>query len=188
METRSNVGKSEKSLSVRKLAMLSILVSLCYVGRIVFQFLPNVQPMTVILLIITLTMGTRDGLLVTGASLLLSNMVLGMGPWIFYQMISYIIIIGMTGIFLRPLYQRPGTKILLTTYAFLTGLLYGFIISFFSSKMFGMTSFWAYYLMGVPFDLMHALGNAGFYLILEPVLRPLIQSQQKKITTKSGAY
>ncbi|CZR08926.1 Uncharacterized membrane protein [Trichococcus flocculiformis] len=180
METRTTILKKQSNFSVKRIAVLSILVALCYVGRIVFQFLPNVQPMTAVLLIITLTFGTRDGLIVTALSLILSNLVLGMGPWIFYQMISYMVIIGFTGVFLRPLYRKMETKWLMVIFAFLAGLLYGFVISIFSSKMFGMTNFWSYYLMGVPFDLMHAFGNAVFYLILEPILRPLILSSMKK--------
>jgi hypothetical protein len=44
----------------------------------------------------------------------------------------------------------------------------------------GINSFWAYYIAGIPFDLLHGLGNAGFYLILEPILAPLLLAQQKK--------
>lgn len=181
METRSNIVKRKHSFSVKRLALLSILVALCYVGRVVFQFLPNVQPMTVILLLITLHLGTRDGLLVTVMSLLLSNLVLGMGPWIFYQIFTYAIIIGITGTFLRPLYKRKRAKFLLTAFSFVAGILYGFVISIFSSRMFGMTNFWAYYMMGFPFDLMHAFGNAVFYLILDPILTPLIITASKKL-------
>ena len=53
-----------KYFTVKRLAVLALLTALCHIGRIAFQFIPNVQPVTVILIIITLTMGTLDGLLV----------------------------------------------------------------------------------------------------------------------------
>ncbi|MGP6139911.1 MULTISPECIES: ECF transporter S component [unclassified Jeotgalibaca] len=183
METRSDVRKKSQKFSVKRLALLAILTALCYVGRIVFQFIPNVQPMTTILLLITLNLTITDGLIVAAASLILSNMVLGMGPWLFPQLITYFLLLGFAGIFLKPLYGKgkKNTRFIFTAYSFLNGLLFGFIISIFSYNMYGMTNFWVYYLMGISFDLMHAAGNAGFYLILEPILAPLLHHQMRKI-------
>ncbi|NLB98208.1 MAG: ECF transporter S component, partial [Lactobacillales bacterium] len=83
---------STKRFDAKHIALLSILVALNYVGRVVFQFLPNVQPMTAILLILTLYLGVWDGLIVATLSLILSNMILGMGPWTFAQLFSYAVI------------------------------------------------------------------------------------------------
>lgn len=182
METRSNVRKTSQKFTVKRLALLAILTALSYVGRIVFQFIPNVQPMTTLLLLITLNLTVADGLIVAIASLILSNMVLGMGPWLFPQLVTYFILIGFTGIVLKPFYGMKNARVLFTGYSFVSGLLFGFIISVFSYRMYGMTNFWAYYLMGISFDLLHAAGNAGFYLILEPILGPLLHHQANKMT------
>lgn len=177
METRSHVTSTGKRSSIRRIALLSILIALCYVGRIAFQFVPNVQPMTTILLIIVLNLGLADGIIVTTASLLLSNIVLGFGPWTLSQLISYVVIMGFTSFVMRPLYRRKNKKYFFAGYAFLTGILYGFIISILTMKMFGMASFWPYYLLGLPYDLLHGFGNAGFFLLLEPIIAPLLRSQ-----------
>lgn len=179
METRGIVGKKQ-TFSVKRLSLLAILTALCYVGRIAFQFLPNVQPMTTLLLLITLYFGVADGLIVATTSLILSNMVLGMGPWLLPQLLTYFILLGFAGIFLKPFYGRKNSRILFTVYSFMSGLLFGFVISIFSYRMYGMTNFWAYYLLGIPFDFMHAIGNAGFYLILEPILTPLLKRHSNK--------
>lgn len=180
METRSHVTVKQNRNSVRRIALLSILIALCYVGRIAFQFIPNVQPMSAILLIIVLNLGLADGIIVTAASLLLSNMVLGFGPWTFSQMVSYLVIMGFTSLVMGPLYRRKRKNLLFAGYSFLTGMLYGLIISFLTMKMFGMTSFWPYYVMGVPYDLLHGFGNAGFFLLLEPIIAPLLRSQLQR--------
>lgn len=161
-----------KRFDAKHIALLSILIALNYVGRVVFQFLPNVQPMTAILLILTLYLGVRDGLVVATLSLILSNMILGMGPWTFAQLFSYAVIILFTGIVMRPFHSKR-TKWLFVLFALLSGFFYGFIISFVSFRTYGMTNFWVYYSVGLPFDFLHAVGNAGFYIILEPILRPL---------------
>jgi len=166
--------------SVKRLSLLAIFTALCFVGRILFQFIPNVQPMTAVLLIITLNFGTVNGLLVTIGSVFLSNIYLGMGPWTLFQIITYTIIIGITGL-LRPVYKRQNilSKVFFVLFAAFAGFIYGFIISVFNVQLFGMSNFWVYYAQGLPYDFMHALGNAGFFLALEPIIGPLLRKRYK---------
>ena len=159
--------------STKRLALLAILTALVYIGRLVFQFLPNVQPMTAILIILTLHMGISDGLIVATLSLVLTNMIMGMGPWTFAQLFSFAMIIFFTGFVMKPMY-RKNTKWLFVIFAFVTGFIYGFVISIVEYNVYGMTNFWVYYVAGLPFDFAHAVGNPGFYLLLEPILRPIL--------------
>lgn len=163
---------TNKRYDAKHIALLAMMVALNYVGRIVFQFLPNVQPMTAILLLLTLYLGVADGLIVTVLSLFLSNMILGMGPWTFAQLFAYLVIVLFTGYVVRP-YLPEKMSWLFAFFAFLTGLFYGLIISIVSYRTYGMTNFWIYYTVGLPFDLAHAIGNAVFYIILQPILHPL---------------
>lgn len=181
METRGLRINKMKHFSVQRLALLAALTALCHIGRLVFQFIPNVQPMTTILLLITLVMGTIDGLVVALLSLVLSNMFLGMGPWTLSQFIAFLALIVLTGC-MRPLYHSSRLhpvfkRIIFIMFAFLTGLLYGFVISIIEVRVFGISNFWVYYLQGVSFDVLHATGNAGFFLLLEPILVPLIKQR-----------
>ena len=182
MEPDGDVKKTV-NFGVRRLALLSILTALCYVGRMMFQFIPNVQPVTAVLIILTLTLGMTDGFIVAILSIVLTNFLLGMGPWTIAQIASFGVLIVVTGLVMKPFYstsQKRGLRIVFALFAFFGGLLYGFVISVISVKLMGINSFWAYYIAGIPFDLMHGLGNASFYLILEPILAPLLLAQKKK--------
>lgn len=181
METRSLRVSARPYFTVQRLSMLAVLTALCHVGRVVFQVIPNVQPMTTILLLIVFTLGTVDGMIVAGASLMISNIFLGMGPWTIHQFITYMIIMLLTGA-LRPLYAKLDRhplikRVVFAAYALAVGFLYGFIISMFSARLYGVSNFWVYYLQGVSFDVLHAVGNAGFFIILEPILVPLINKR-----------
>ncbi|MFY9901032.1 MAG: ECF transporter S component [Trichococcus sp.] len=178
MEPDRNVKKTV-GFGVRRLALLSILTALCYVGRMMFQFIPNVQPVTAVLIILTLTLGMTDGFIVAILSIVLTNFLLGMGPWTIAQIASFGVLIVVTGLVMKPFYKKVH-KAYFVGFSFLGGILYGFIISLLTVKMMGINSFWAYYAAGIPFDLLHGLGNAGFYLILEPILEPLLVAQLKK--------
>lgn len=93
------------NFGVRRLALLSILTALCYVGRMMFQFIPNVQPVTAVLIILTLTLGMTDGFIVAILSIVLTNFLLGMGPWTIAQIASFGVLIVVTGLVMKPFYS-----------------------------------------------------------------------------------
>lgn len=188
MGSRSNVNQNkqgDKHFTPMRIALLALLTALACVGRWVFVLpvLPNVQPMTTILLLITLHFGVFDGMIVSVLSVLITNMLLGMGPWTLHQILTYIIIMALTGL-LQPLYtsQTKANFVCLTLYAGLVGLMYGFILSVFSVWAYKLPSFWAYYVRGIPFDFLHAIGNIVFFVLLVPLLRNLLN---KKISIDS---
>lgn len=172
-------NKSFKIRRVHHIALLGMLTTLCYVSRLVFQFLPNVQPVTVILLLITILLGVKDGFIVSILSVLISNINLGLGVWTFAQIASFSTIILLTGAINRYVSFEQLPLLIMVAYAGLTGYLYGFIISAVQAPFFGIQNFWAYYLSGVPFDTLHAVGNSGFYAVLAPILIPLIKRLMK---------
>lgn len=169
---------SSKKHKVQRIALLGILTTLCYVTRLLFQFLPNVQPVTVILLLITIVLGTRDGLIVAILSILISNINLGLGVWTIAQISSFTVVILLTGLIKTQFKRIPFGWMMI--YAGLTGYIYGFVISAVQAPFFGIQNFWAYYLAGLPFDTLHALGNSGFYFILAPILLPIMNKFLKK--------
>ena len=159
--------------TARRIAFLALLTAACVVGRFLFTFLPNVQPMTAILLMLTLILSLPEALLVTGLSLVITNLFLGFGVWTIGQFISY------TGILLifYLLTRLPVFGSKLWFQAVISGLLgfvYGFIYSIFNYFLMGMTVFWPYWISGLSFDALHALGNISFYLILWPILNRVI--------------
>ncbi|MFP7169432.1 ECF transporter S component [Terribacillus sp. 7520-G] len=157
--------------STRKLTLLAMLTALAAAGRIyanvLFPFLPNMQPMTSVIIICSLLLGPIAGVTIAVLSTLLSNMILGMGIWTVWQMLAWGMIglsFGMAG----KLWRTPPL-IPMTIASILTGYAYGFLVSL--PNIFIMEHFWAYYIAGLSFDTMHAIGNGIFFFILYPVLR-----------------
>ncbi|AYW45115.1 ECF transporter S component [Tetragenococcus koreensis] len=165
--------------STYELAYLAMTVATCTVGRLLFQFLPNIQPMTAIFLIITLQLGIFRGLIINILSVLITNMYLGMGVWTISQIISFGIIICLMG-FLCRLTTFRNNRLLQAAFSVFAGFLYGFVIAFIDVKVYGMPQFWPYYISGLSFDLLHAIGNGGFYLILSPIFQRLFIKTVKK--------
>lgn len=169
-----NSREQQKSFfSIKEIAYLSMLTAACVVGRTLFQFIPNVQPMTVIFLLITFYLGLSRGLVVALLSILITNMYMGMGIWTVSQLISYTVVLLVFYLLCKiPLVRKNFW--LRGLYCVFSGMLYGFIISIISVKVYGITAFLPYYLSGIYFDFMHSVGNGGFYLILAPIFAKLL--------------
>ncbi|WP_404453226.1 ECF transporter S component [Oceanobacillus kapialis] len=154
-----------------KLTLLAILASLAVLGRYIFVFLPNVQPVTSLIIICGLLLGPISAMLLAILVTFLSNMLLGMGIWAVWQFISWALIGLISGILRKQLSNAPIA--LLAVYASLCGFLYGLVISLTSYQISG--HFWPYYLAGLPFDTQHAVGNALFILLFYPVFNFLFK-------------
>lgn len=167
------------SLGVKELSLLSMMIALCVVSRSIFQFIVNVQPVTAILLIITIYWGIYQGLLVSILSILITNFYMGMGVWTIAQIATYFLLIVLTGL-LTNLSIFRNSIVLQTAYAGITGLLFGLFISAIQAPFFGISAFLPYYLAGIPMDIMHAVGNIIFYILLTPILKKLLTQTIQK--------
>ncbi|MEG2254313.1 MAG: ECF transporter S component [Vagococcus sp.] len=159
--------------SVKWLTTAALMSAASFTGRLLFQAIPNVQPLTTIIIICTLVFGFYFGSTVAVLSIVISNLFLGMGIWTLAQLAAFVSICAFT-YFLTP-FLKKMPLIILAIYAGLMGYWFGFIISLVQALFFGIQTFWVYYLQGIPFDTFHAVGNFIFFLILYPVLTPLLK-------------
>ncbi|HJG23128.1 hypothetical protein F6X86_03125 [Enterococcus durans] len=155
-------------MTTKKIAQLSLLSAACVVGRIIFQLIPNVQPMTAIFLFVVLYFGLQDALLVMTLSLLLSNLYFGIGPWMIGQWISFSLVLALFW-FVQTHIKREK-KWLTGSCFFLAGLFFGLFMTIFDSILYQLTNPFVYYIQGLSFDLFHATGNLVFFLLALPVI------------------
>ena len=76
--------------STKKIALLAILTAMCVALRI-FKIIPvpNVQPVTDILMIVTLNIGFGFGFALALLTMVVSNIYLGFGIWTVSQVLAY---------------------------------------------------------------------------------------------------
>ena len=162
-------------MNTYKLTLLALLAALAVVGRIAFSFLPGIQPITSIIIICGIILGPIAAIFLTLLTTFLSNMLLGMGIWTIWQVVSWSIIGLLSGL-MGKMISKISMPILLI-YAIFCGYFYGFIISLTTYQITG--SFIPYYLMGLLFDTYHAIGNAVFMLFLYPIIRYFFKKYSK---------
>ncbi|WP_010650727.1 ECF transporter S component [Oceanobacillus massiliensis] len=156
-------------MNTYKITIIALLAAMAIAGRFIFQFIPNVQPVTSLIIICGIILGPFSAFLLAILTAFLSNMLMGMGIWTLWQIISWSIIGLLSGILGRLFKRIPLPAIIL--FAIFSGYLYGFILSLTNYQFTGM--FWPYYLAGLPFDTSHAIGNAVFIVLLYPLISHL---------------
>jgi len=158
-----------------KITILALLAALAVVGRSVFVFIPNVQPVTAIIIICGLILGPGAAVILAILTTFLSNMILGMGIWSVWQITSWGLIGIISGL-LGKLFKKVPIFVIILFAAF-SGYFYGFIISLTTYQISG--KFWPYYLAGLPFDTNHAIGNVVFIIVLYPTISYLLKKYAK---------
>jgi len=77
------------SVGIRRIAADGMLCAAAIVGRIALTALPNVQPVTVILILIASYIGIWDAIISAVVIVLVTNLYMGMGIWTIYQIITW---------------------------------------------------------------------------------------------------
>lgn len=162
-------------MNTYKLTLLALMAALGVVGRFAFAFLPNVQPVTAIIIICGLFLGPLAAMTLALLTTFLTNMILGMGIWTIWQVVAWALIGLMSGLIGK--YRNKHSIILLIIYAVFCGYLYGFIVSLATYTVAG--NFIAYYIAGLPFDTAHAIGNGIFIVLLYPIIAYFFEKYAK---------
>lgn len=155
---------------VLRLCVTAMLCALGVVGRIALWSVPNVQPVTVLIVLITVYIGLGWGLVSAVVMACVTNMFMGsLGIWTLYQSFAWICVALIGWL----IFRRRQTYWIMVVYAFLSGFIYGFIVDAISWKIFvqynSAATFWAYKVTSLPYDLYHSLGNAVFMYFLDPL-------------------
>lgn len=169
----------------KRLPKIMLVVTLCAissVGRVIFGFIPQVQPTTVIVLLAGVTLGPQGGFLTGALSALVSNMVMGQGPWTPWQMLAWGII-GVIGGLLGKTKVKNNLPFVCTV-AFVCGFLFSVIMDIYTISSIGEAVNGKMALAtigaGLLFNISHAVGNVVFVLLLYKPMCKKIDRVQKK--------
>ena len=163
----------------RELVVIAVLCAIGVAGRSAFFMLPQFKPVLALVIIAGVAFGGETGFLVGAVTLLASNVLFSQGPWTPWQMFSMGIIGFLAGIFFRKGLLRRSRGSLATFGAFAAVIVYGGIMNPAAALMYSAQSInWevilAYYVSGLPMDLVHAAATVIFLLIAaEPMLEKL---------------
>ena len=152
------------------MGMLATMVVAMAALRVLMQPLPNVQPLTVAALLVGAHLGARRGVAFAILATLLSNLLISHGWWTFFQAAGWAIVavIGARA----NLVQNGQLQLQrLALVSVVSAMVFGFVstLSLVTSAM-TPSAFIVLLGQGLPFDVVHALGNLVFVVWMAPSL------------------
>jgi len=145
-----------------------VLTALAILGRVVTMPIPNFQPATALIVLVGLFFGKRAGVLSGMLVALISNFILGQGPWTLWQMFAWAAVGFGAGI-LGDIFANPVTHIIVVAYGVIASMLYGLFLDlqFFIAYAWetGWTGLFAAWSMGLIMNLTHAVSTLIFLLV-----------------------
>ncbi len=163
----------------RELVTVAALCAIGIAGKSLFFMLPQFKPVLALTIIAGVALGGETGFLVGAMTMLVSNLFFGQGPWTPWQMFSMGIIGFLAGVLFRKGWLARSRQALAVFGAFAAVFIYGGIMNPASALMWNTQALnWdmllAYYVSGLPMDLVHAGATVIFLLLAaEPMLEKL---------------
>ncbi len=163
----------------RELVTIAVICAIGIAGRSVFFMLPEFKPVLALTIVAGVAFGGEAGFLVGAVTMLLSNMLFSQGPWTPWQMFAMGIIGFIAGVLFKKGWLRRTRASLAVFGAFSAVVIYGGIMNpasmfMYSSQSVTIKTLLAYYLSGLPMDLVHGISTVIFIMLAaEPMLEKM---------------
>lgn len=175
--------------TLRETMPVVVMAALAAAGRIIFAFIPSVQPMTAIIIMTGALFGRRSGFMTGALGGLVSALFLGMGAWTPWQMYSWGLIGWVSGVlFAAGAFERPWA---VYVFGFVAGLMYGLVMNIWSMVAFyhpeslaQMLVVWA---PAIPLDSIHGASTVVFLVLLWAPWRRKLQRLKRMYALGDGS-
>ena len=160
-------GFERRKTGTRRMILVAVMTALSVVGRFIFGVIPGFKPITAVVVITAMYLGSEAGFLTGALSALISNFSFGQGPWTPFQMLSWGILGLLAGIMSRPLRK---SRILMSLYGVFAGVGYSLIMDVWTvlwyNGEFNAGLYLAAMVTALPHTISYAISNVIFLNIL----------------------
>ncbi|AOR24450.1 hypothetical protein [Clostridium taeniosporum] len=163
-------------ISIKELILFGVLGAILTVTQIVLNFIPNVEVVTLFIIIYSLIYGKRS-IYSVFIFVIMMGLIYGFGTWWF----GYILLWPLLNI-LSCLLSKfiKDNYLILSLYSGIFGLLFGFFYAIPNAIFGGINAGIAYWISGIPYDIVHGVANYFIMLFLgEKIYNLLLQLNNK---------
>lgn len=160
---------TKKKITVREIALMGVMVAILVVSVHVMAPLPNIEPVTLLVILYTLFFGRKVGYILA-AYILLEGCWYGFGIW----WVMYLYVWPLLALCTHLLRKRESVLV----YSILAGafgLCYGALCSIPYLFVGGPAAAFAWWVAGIPYDLIHCVSNFVMCLVLFRPLRDVLK-------------
>lgn len=163
------------SLTVRELVLFGVLGGATFAAKLALSPLPNIEPVSLFLLLFTVVFGWK-ALFPLYVYVALEFLLWPSGLWnLNYLYVWLFLVLAARG--LRGMRQPLGWAVLSGGFGLLFGLLSAPVYCLVGGPAYAA----AWWLSGIPFDLLHCAGNFFLALTLFRPLRALLESLTRRL-------
>ena len=165
----------------REILVLTSITAAAVVSRIILEPFPNVQPLTLMCLVMGASLGARRGMAFAVIATMLSNLVLSHGLWTLFQATGWAAI-AFAGSRLKLVLSSEVSMKRLVWAAAIASVLFDWWVSLSvitSSTTF--LDFGLYILNGLPFDALHAIASIASAVWIAPYLTNLLYEETERL-------
>jgi hypothetical protein len=166
----------------REILVLTSITAAAAASRILLEPFPNVQPLTVMCLVMGASLGARRGMAFAVMATMFSNAILSHGWWTLFQATGWAAV-AFAGSRLNLVLQNEVAMKRLVITAIFASVLFDWWVSL-SIYTVGMTigEFGIYLLNGLPFDALHAIASIASAAWIAPWLANLLYEETADLT------
>ena len=161
------------------LILCAILGALTFALKVAMASLPNIEPVTLMLILCTLVFGWR-AMATTAIYVLLEGLIFGFSTWWIPYLYAWPLLVVLTMAF-----RRHKHRVFWAVFAAIYGFVFGFLflpVNYFVYNMANNPDALLVYIANdIPFNAIHAAGNFVVVLVLLPPLRRGMQMAVKRI-------
>ena len=159
---------AKRGLTIQQIALFGMLGALTFGAKFVMSYLPNIEPVSVLVMVYAVTMG-KKGLYPIYLYVMLEILVYGLGTWNFNYLYIWAILFFAAYAMRKQTHPLPWA---LLSAGF--GLLFGLLCAPVDVFAYGAAFAASKWVTGISFDLMHCGGNFVMALVLFVPLRKLL--------------
>tara|TARA_Y100000768_G_scaffold365425_1_gene326709 strand:- start:270 stop:929 length:660 start_codon:yes stop_codon:yes gene_type:complete len=165
----------------REILVLTSITAAAVVSRVILEPFPNVQPLTLMCLVMGASLGARRGMAFAVIATMLSNLVLSHGLWTLFQATGWAAI-AFAGSRLKLVLRSEVSMKRLVWAAAIASVLFDWWVSL--SVITSSTTFLdfaLYILNGLPFDALHAIASIASAVWIAPYLTNLLYEETERL-------
>lgn len=168
------------ALSVRELTTMALLAAMMIAGQICMAPLPNIEPVSLIIIACASVYGLK-ALLPTYVFVLVEGLIYGFTEWFVGYLYIWAILVFAT-ILLRNIRGRLPMAI----FSGMFGLMFGALCEIPFIFTIGIKASVAKWVSGIPFDILHAIGNFVLAFLLLPACVNILSRISGKAADNRG--
>lgn len=161
-------------INVKELILFGVLGGLVSVSQIALSFIPNIETVSLFIILFSLIY-KKKALYIVSIFIIIMGLIYGFGLWWFGYVILWPLLCIMTYKLENIISKR---YLILSLYSGAFGLLFGFFYAIPYGIFGGINAGIAYWVSGIPFDIIHGIGNYFIMLFLGEKIFNLLQKLQ----------